>query len=94
MLTVKQKVALRSMAMNLKPIYQIGKDGITQNLIEGLSLALEAHELIKISILKTVSEPLKQIALDISAATHSELIQIIGRQVVLYKRSKKQLIKF
>lgn len=92
MLTVKQKVKLRSMAMNLKPIYQIGKDGITENLIEGLSLALEAHELIKISVLKTVNEPLKQIAYDITSATHSELIQIIGRQVVLYKKSKKQLI--
>lgn len=93
MLTVKQKVKLRSLAMNLKPIYQIGKDGITQNLIEGLLLALEAHELIKISVLKTVNEPLNQIALDITSATHSELIQVIGRQVVLYKKSKKQLIK-
>lgn len=92
MLTVKQKVKLRSLAMNLKPIYQIGKDGITENLIEGLSLALEAHELIKVSVLKTVSEPLKQIAYDITSATHSELIQIIGRQVILYRRSKKQII--
>ena len=81
------------MAMTLKPIYQVGKDGITENLIEGLSNALEAHELIKISILKTVSEPLKQIALDLTSATHSELIQVIGRQVVLYRKSKKQLIK-
>lgn len=93
MLTVKQRVKLRSMAMTLKPIYQVGKDGITENLIEGLSNALEAHELIKISILKTVSEPLKQIALDLTSATHSELIQVIGRQVVLYRKSKKQLIQ-
>ena len=93
MLTVKQKVKLRSLAMTLKPIYQIGKDGITENLIEGLSLALEAHELIKVSVLKTVGEPLKQIAYDITSATNSELIQIIGRQVVLYRKSKKQLIK-
>lgn len=94
MLTPKQKVKLRSIAMNLKPIYQIGKDGITQNLIEGLSLALEAHELIKVSVLKTVSAPVKEIALDITSATNSELVQVIGRQVVLYRQSKKQLIKF
>ena len=93
MLTVKQRVTLRSMAMTIKPIYQIGKDGITENLIEGLSLALEAHELIKISVLKTVASPLKEIAYDITSATHSELIQIIGRQIVLYRKSKKQLIK-
>ena len=93
MLTVKQRVALRSMAMNIKPIYQIGKDGITENLVEGISLALEAHELIKISVLKTVSAPLKEIAYDITSATNSELIQVIGRQIVLYRKSKKQLIK-
>ena len=94
MLSVKQKVKLRSMAMTIKPIYQIGKDGITENLIEGLSLALEAHELIKISVLKTVMEPIKQIAYDITSATNSELIQVIGRQIILYRKSKKQLIKF
>ena len=94
MLTVKQKVKLRSMAMNIKPIYQIGKEGISENLIEGISLALEAHELIKISVLKTVGEPIKQSAYDITSATNSELIQVIGRQVVLYRKSKKQLIKF
>ena len=94
MLTVKQKVKLRSLAMTLRPIYQVGKDGITNNLIEGLSLALEAHELIKISVLKTVSSPLKQVAYDLTSATHSELIQIIGRQIILYRASKKNIIKF
>ena len=93
MLTVKQKVALRSMAMTIKPIYQIGKDGITENLVEGISLALEAHELIKISVLKNVSSPLTQIAYDIASATNSELIQIIGRNIVLYRESKKKIIK-
>ena len=93
MLTVKNRVKLRSLAMNLKPIYQVGKDGITSNLIEGLNLALEAHELIKISVLKTVAAPLKQIAYDLASATNSELIQVIGRQIVLYRQSKKQIIK-
>ena len=68
MLTVKQKVKLRSMAMTLKPIYQVGKEEITNNLIKGLDLALEAHELIKISVLKNVSSPLNQIAYDITSA--------------------------
>lgn len=93
MLTVKQRVKLRSMAMTLKPIYQVGKDGITNNLIDGLDLALEAHELIKISVLKTVSAPIKQIAYDLTSATNSELIQVIGRQIILYRPSKKQIIK-
>ena len=78
--------------MTTRPIYQIGKDGITSNLIEGISLALEAHELVKISVLKTVTEPLKQIAYDITSATHSELIQVIGRQIILYRKSKNPKI--
>ena len=93
MLTVKQKVKLRSMAMTLKPIYQVGKEEITNNLIKGLDLALEAHELIKISVLKTVGSPLNQIAFDIASATNSELIQVIGRNIVLYRESKKKIIK-
>ena len=93
MLTVKQKVKLRSIAMTLKPIYQVGKEGITSNLIDGLLRALEAHELIKISVLKSVEAPIKEIAFDLTSATHSELIQVIGRQIVLYKKSKKQIIK-
>ena len=93
MLRVKDKVKLRSMAMTLKPIYQIGKDGITTNLIDGLNKALKAHELIKISVLKNVSSPLKEIAYDITSATKSELIQIIGRNIVLYKESEKKIIK-
>ena len=80
--------------MTLKPIYQVGKDGITFNLIEGLNLALEAHELIKISVLKSVESPINEVAYDLTSATNSELIQVIGRQIVLYRKSKKQIIKF
>ena len=87
MLTTKQKVKLRSLAMDLRPIFQVGKEGLSDNLIQGLNDALEARELIKISVLKTVSAPLKQVAYDLVSATNSELIQIIGRQIVLYKQS-------
>ena len=77
MLSTKQKVKLRSMAMELRPIFQVGKDGISNNLIEGLNNALEAHELIKISILKNCSLNLKEAAFDIASKTNSEIIQII-----------------
>jgi len=93
MLLSKQKVKLRSLAMDLKPIFQIGKEGLSENLIIGLNDALEAHELIKISVLKNCSSNIKEVAYDISSQTNSELIQIIGRNIVLYRKSKKQLIK-
>ena len=93
MLNNKQKVKLRSLAMTLKPIFQIGKDGISNNLIIGLSDALEAHELIKISVLKNSSITINEAAFDIASKTNSEIIQIIGRNIILYRKSKKVLIE-
>lgn len=93
MLTTKQKVKLRSLAMELRPIFQVGKEGLSDNLIKGLNDALEAHELIKISVLKNCSSNIKEVAFDISSRTNSELIQIIGRNIVFYRKSKKQLIE-
>ena len=93
MLLTKQKVKLRSLAMDLKPIFQIGKEGLSENLIKGLNDALEAHELIKISVLKNCALNIKEAALDIASLTNSELIQIIGRNIVFYRKSKKQIIK-
>lgn len=93
MLTTKQQAKLRSLAMTLKPIYQIGKDGLSENLFKGLNDALEAHELIKVSVLKNCSLIVKEAALDIASTTNSEIVQIIGRNIVFYRKSKKQLIQ-
>lgn len=94
MLTTKQKVKLRSMAMTLRPIFQVGKEGLSSNLIKGLDDALEAHELIKISVLKNCFSNINEVAFDIASKTNSEIIQTIGRNIVFYRKSKKQLIKF
>ena len=93
MLTTKQKAKLRSLAMTKKSIFQIGKDGLSDNLFKGLNDALEAHELIKISILKNCSLNINEAAFDIASKTNSEIVQIIGRNIVLYRKSKKQLIQ-
>lgn len=93
MLTTKQKVKLRSLAMTLKPIFQVGKEGLSENLIKGLNDALEAHELIKISVLKNCFSNINEVAFDIASKTNSEIIQVIGRNIVFYRKSKKQLIK-
>ena len=93
MLTTKQKVKLRSLAMELKPIFQVGKDGVNPNMIKSINDALEAHELIKVSVLKNCISDIKEVAFDIASATNSNIIQIIGRTVVFYRKSKKQLIE-
>ena len=93
MLNTKQKVKLRSLAMTLRPIFQVGKEGISNNLIIGLNDALEAHELIKLSVLKNCCISINEAAFDIASKTNSEIIQIIGRNVILYRKSKKEIIK-
>lgn len=93
MLNSRQKVKLRSIAMNLRPIFQVGKEGISNNLIEGLDKALEAHELIKISVLKNCDLNINEVAFDVASKTNSEIVQIIGRNIVFYRKSKKPIIE-
>ena len=82
MLTTKQKAKLRSLAMSLRPIFQVGKEGLSENLIKGLNDALQAHELIKISVLKNCFFNINEVAFDIASKTNSEIVQIIGRNIV------------
>ena len=89
-LTGKQKRQLKGMANTLPSLFQIGKNELSDNLIEMLDKALTAHELIKISVLKTVDSPLLEIALDISSATNSIVVQTIGRVIVLYRQNLKK----
>ena len=88
MLTGKQKQFLRALANSRRPLFQVGKDGVTANVINTVSDSLEAHELIKISILKTCGEDVREVALDLSAGTRSQIVQIIGRTVILYRESR------
>lgn len=89
MLNGKQKRYLRSLAVNEKAIFQIGKDGLNDNLYISVKEALKARELVKISLLKTCEMDVKEVALILSHNTSSELVQIIGKTIVLYKRSKE-----
>ena len=90
MLNGKQKRYLRSLAVNEKAIFQIGKEGLSDNLYNSLKEALKARELIKISILKTCEIDINEIEIEICAHTSSELVQKIGKTIVIYKRNAKE----
>lgn len=89
MITSKQRAYLRAMANSLDPIFQIGKGGITDELLTQLSLALEARELIKIHILETALLDTKECISELSEKLSAEPVQAIGSKVVLYKRAVK-----
>ena len=88
-MTSKQRAYLIGLAMNLDPIYNIGKGGLTTEFIDGISEALEARELIKVSVLKNCADDPKELARVLSERTHSELIQVIGKKIVLYRESRE-----
>ena len=89
-MTSKFRAQLISLAMNLDPIYNIGKAGITAEFTKGIEEALEARELVKISVLKNCAEDPKQLAIVLSERTHSEVVQVIGKKIVLYKENKEK----
>ncbi len=89
MLTGKQKRFLRSQAHHLTPIFQVGKGGVNENMIKQIEDALEARELIKVSILQNCDVDKHTVAEELAAGTKAELVQLIGLTVVLYKESKE-----
>ncbi|WP_409289394.1 ribosome assembly RNA-binding protein YhbY [Peribacillus sp. SCS-37] len=89
MLTGKQKRFLRSKAHHLNPIFQVGKGGVNENMVKQIGEALEARELIKVSILQNSDEDKDTAAQEFVNGTGAELVQIIGNTIVLYKESKE-----
>ncbi|MFV0255496.1 MAG: YhbY family RNA-binding protein [Erysipelotrichaceae bacterium] len=89
MINNRQKAQLRALANQLNTIGQIGKDGISNNLISFLDDALEAHELIKINTLKTCPISLNEIAIDLASVLHCQVVQKIGRVLILYRCSSE-----
>lgn len=92
-MTTKQRSKLRSLAQTLEPIGQIGKGGISDNMLTGLSAALDARELIKITVLKNAEDDARFLADDLADALDAEVVCTIGHKIVLYRYSEKDGIK-
>ncbi|ANX12987.1 RNA-binding protein [Fictibacillus arsenicus] len=90
MLTGKQKRFLRSKAHHIQPIFQVGKGGVNSNLVKQVEEALEARELIKVSVLQNCEDDKDTVAEELSTGSKAELVQVIGSTIVLYKESKNQ----
>ena len=89
MLTSKQRAYLRSLANSLDPIFQVGKNGVNDNQVEQLINALEVRELIKITLHDSTPEDKHSIANEIAERTGSEVVQVIGKKLTIYKKSTK-----
>ena len=90
MLTSKQRAYLRSLASNEPTIMQVGKGGIGENLIKTVSDALEARELIKLSVLGNSGEEAREVAEALAEATAAEVVGVVGKKIILYRESEKK----
>lgn len=88
-MTTKYRAYLKSQAMTMEPILQIGKSCLTPEVSAAVDEALEARELIKISVLQNCMEDPKEIAYTLSERTRSQVVQVIGKKIVLFRQAKK-----
>ncbi|MBE6541730.1 MAG: YhbY family RNA-binding protein [Ruminococcaceae bacterium] len=89
MLNSKQRATLKSVASKMDAIFQIGKGGVGEAAVKSIGDALEARELVKISVLDNSDEDARDAAENIAALTESEVVAVIGRKIILFKKSSK-----
>ena len=87
-MTSKQRAYLKSLASNLNPIFQVGKSSLSPELTEAIGEAFNNNELIKIAVLKNCMDDPNEIAQTVAERTHSQVVQVIGKKIVLYKPDK------
>lgn len=88
-MTSKQRAKLRSLANTIDTIFQVGKGGVTETLIKQVDDALTARELIKLKVLETAPESQRETAEILAEATNSEVVQVIGTKIVLFRINPK-----
>lgn len=88
-MTSKQRAYLKGLAMTMDPIFNVGKSSLTPELTEAIAEALNARELIKIGVLKNCLDDPREIATVLGERTHSEVVQVIGKKIVLYKEARE-----
>lgn len=89
-MTSKQRSYLKGLAMTMDPIFQLGKSSLTPENTQAIAEALEARELIKINVLQNCADDPNELAQIVAERTHSQVVQVIGKKIVLYKESKKK----
>lgn len=89
-MTSKQRAYLKSLAMTMDPIINVGKSSVTPELITSVDEAIEKRELIKIGVLKNCVDDPKMIADMIAGRTKSQVVQVIGKKIVLYRKNKQK----
>lgn len=89
-MTSKQRAYLKGLAMTMDSIFQIGKSSLTPENTQAIKEVLEARELIKINVLQNCMDDPKELASMVAERTRSQVVQVIGKKIVLYKEGKDE----
>lgn len=92
MLTGKQRSFLKSKANTLDPMFQLGKNGLTENFIKQVDVVLESKELLKISVLNNSGLAAKDVAIELANELNAEFVQSMGNKFVIYRESKEEKV--
>lgn len=87
-MTSKERAYLKSLASNIEPAFQVGKSSLTPEVTAAIAEAFNTRELVKIAVLKNCFDVPKEIASMVAERTHSQVVQVIGRKIILYKENK------
>ncbi len=88
MITKNEKKQLKAIISQDKTKYQVGKNEINESLLAMLDKALEARELIRVEVLKSAVTPIMELTLDLSSKLHADVVSVVGRVIVLFRRNK------
>lgn len=88
-MTSKQRAYLKGLALNIDPVINIGKSSLTPEVTTAIEEALDKRELIKVGVLKNCIDDPREIATALAERTRSEVVQVIGKKIVLFKQAKK-----
>ncbi len=90
MISGKQRAYLRKIGHELKPVMQIGKEGLTDTVISAVDEVLEKRELVKLSILESAMLDTREVCDDVANRLQAEPVQAIGNKFILYRRSSNE----
>lgn len=89
-MTSKQRAYLKSLAMTMEATFQVGKSSLTPELTAAIDEALSARELIKLSVLRNCADDPHELAQIVAERTRSQVVQVIGKKIVLYRPGKDE----
>lgn len=93
MITTKQRAKLKALAMTMNDVAQVGKEGLTESVLNSINLVLGARELVKIKVQKNCDYTAREIAIKLQEALKCEIVLVVGSKVIIYKESGRKDIK-